>query len=74
MLIKIKVLPNSKKQGIIKKSEDSFEVRVKAKPIEGKANKEMIEVLSCYFKIPEKKIRLIRGFRQRNKIVRVDNE
>jgi len=68
MLIKVKVFPNSKKEEVIKKSEDSFEVKIKEKPEKGKANKEVIKVLSFYFKIPESKIRLIRGFKKRNKI------
>jgi len=71
MLIKVKVFPNSKKEEIIKKSEDSFEVRVKEKPEKGKANREVVRILSCYFKIPESKIRLIRGFKKRNKIFEI---
>jgi uncharacterized protein YggU (UPF0235/DUF167 family) len=68
MLIKVKVFPNSKKTGIIKKSEDSFEIRVKEKPIMGQANIGTIEALSSYFNIPWSKIRLVRGFKTRNKI------
>ncbi|MCD6528613.1 DUF167 domain-containing protein [bacterium] len=71
MLIKVKVFPNSKKQEIIKKSEDSFEIKVKAKPIKGKANEEVIKILSLYFKVPESKIRVIKGFRQQNKIFKI---
>ena len=71
MLIKVKVFPNSKKEEIIKKSEDSFEVKVKEKPEKGRANKEVVRVLSCYFKIPESKIKLIKGFKKRNKIFEV---
>ena len=71
MLIKVKVFPNSKKEEMIKKSEDSFEVKVKAKPEKGMANKEVIRLLSVYFKIPESKIRLIKGFKERNKIFEI---
>ena len=71
MLIKVKVFPNSKKEEIIKKSEDSFEVKVREKPEKGLANKKVINVLSSYFKIPSSKIRLIKGFKQRNKIFEV---
>jgi len=69
MLIKVKVFPNSKKEEVIKKSEDSFEVKVKAKPEKGMANKEVVKLLSVYFEIPESKIRLIKGFKERNKIL-----
>jgi len=71
MLIKVKVFPNSKKEEVIKKSENSFEVKVKAKPEKGMANKEVVKLLSVYFKIPESKIRLIKGFKERNKIFEI---
>jgi uncharacterized protein YggU (UPF0235/DUF167 family) len=37
MLIKIKVIPNSKKDGIIKRKDDKFEDRVKEKAMNGRA-------------------------------------
>lgn len=72
-LIKVKVFPNSKKAEIIKKSEDSFEVKVKEKPERGLANMAVIKILSVYFKIPESKIRLVKGFKERNKIFEIIN-
>jgi len=68
MLIKVKVFPGAKKEEVIKKSENSFEIKIKEKPIKGQANKRVFEILSSYFKIPKSKIRLIKGFKQRNKI------
>ena len=71
MLIKVKILPNSKKREIIEKSKDSFEIKIRTKPIKGLANKAVINTLSLYFKIPESRIRLIKGFKQRNKIFEI---
>ena len=71
MLIRVKVFPSSKKEGIIKKTENSFEVRVKEKPIKGLANKAVLEVLSSYFKVPESEIKLIKGFKLKNKIFEI---
>ena len=71
MLIKVKVFPGSKKQEIIKKSKDSFDVKVKSKPIQGRANQELVGMLAEYFKIHENKIRFIKGFKQRNKIIEI---
>ena len=71
MLIKVKVFPYSKKEEIIKKAEESFEIKVKEKPVRGEANKRVIEILSLYLKIPEKEIRLIKGFKERNKIFEI---
>jgi hypothetical protein len=73
MLIKVKVFPCSKENEIIKKSEDSFEVYVRAKPVMGLANKAVVNLLSGFFKIPEEKVRLIKGFKERNKIFDVRN-
>ncbi|GAH65112.1 unnamed protein product, partial [marine sediment metagenome] len=42
--------------------------KIKEKPIKGKANREVVKLLASYFKIPESRIRLIKGFKQRNKI------
>lgn len=72
MLIKVRVFPNSKKEEIIKKSEDSFELKVKARPVRGLANKAVIDALSFYFKIPASKMRLVKGFRERNKIFEIN--
>ena len=72
MLIKVKVSPGFKKEEIVKKSEDSFEVWVKEKPINNEANKAVYKVLMSYFDLSDKEIRLIKGFRQRNKIFKID--
>jgi uncharacterized protein len=67
MLIKVKFTPNSKKDEIVKKKDDEFEVRVKEKAEEGRANRAVIKVLDNYFKIDESKIRLVKGFKERKK-------
>jgi uncharacterized protein len=71
MLIKVKVFPESKEEWIIKKSEDSFEIRVKEKPKMGQANEAVITLLSYYFEVPRGKVRLIKGARERSKIFEI---
>ena len=46
-----------------------YEVRVKAPPIDGKANKELIELLAKYFQIPKRNIEIKSGFTSRSKII-----
>ena len=72
MLIHIKVFPSSHEQEVIKKSEDSFEVKVISKPERGMANRETLELLNRYFKIPSSNIRLIKGAHTHNKIFEVN--
>jgi uncharacterized protein (TIGR00251 family) len=71
MLIKVKVFPGAKKEEIIKKKKDSFEIWVKEKPIKGQANQAVIDALTNYFQVPRQKIRLIKGWQERNKIFEI---
>lgn len=60
ILINIKIVPNSSKNDII--LEDEFvKVKITAQPIEGKANKALIEFLSKKFKIPKTSIEIVKG-------------
>ena len=70
-LIKVKVFPGSKMGEVIKKAENTFEERVKAKPVRGEATKETVIALAIYFNVPASTVRLIKGFKQRNKIFEI---
>ncbi len=72
MKIFIKAKPGSKKEGVEKISENVFLVRVKEPPIEGRANKAIIEKLSKYFKIPKSKIELVSGQNSKEKAVEIN--
>ena len=71
MLIKVKVFPDSKEEKIVKKSEDSFEIKVRAKAQRGEANRGVVRALTSYFKVSIGGVRLIRGFKRRNKIFEI---
>lgn len=71
MLIKVKIFLAEKKRGVVKKKEDEFEVRVKSKPIKGEANREIVSLLANFFSLPEKKIKIIKGQKRRNKIIKI---
>jgi len=71
MLIKVKVIPSSKKESIIAKSSDSFEVCVREDPVQGAASLRVIEVIADFFNIKVGKVRLVRGFKQRNKVFEI---
>ena len=71
MIIKVKIFPGSKESHIEKIAEDRFILNVRKKAIEGEANIEVINMLKKYFKVPKSQIRLIRGFKRRNKIFEI---
>lgn len=71
MLIKVKVLVDEKKEEIIKKSEDTYLIKVKAKAERGEANNRVREILSEYFQVPLGKVNLIKGGKKPNKIFEI---
>jgi len=71
MLIKIKAYPSAGKKEIIKKEEDSFEIWIKEKPVQGQANRAIRSILSDHFNVPINDVRLVRGFKQRNKVFEI---
>ena len=68
MLIKVKASPSAKEDKVIKKGEDSFEVLTEAKAQKNEANKKIIELLAEYFKLPQYKVKLVKGFKKSNKV------
>jgi len=71
MLVKVKAFPEAGKEETIRKDKNSFEIWVKEKPQQGRANRAVIRKLSEFLKIPQDKIRIIKGFKQRNKIIEI---
>jgi len=69
MIVEIRVQPRSSKEEIIKLSESSYKVYTRKPAIDGKANKHLIEMLSKYLKTKKNRIKIIKGFKSRNKIV-----
>jgi uncharacterized protein len=70
MKIKIKVHANSSKEEIKKIDENNYEVWIKEKPIDNRANKSLLKLLENYFK---KSIKIKFGFNSRKKIIEIDN-
>ena len=60
ILVNIKIVPNSSKNEIVIE-EEFIKVKITAQPIEGKANKALIEFLSKKFKIPKTSIEIVKG-------------
>lgn len=68
ILINIKISPNSKKNEIIK-GDEITKIKITAQPIDGKANKELVEFLSKTFKIPKTSIKIVKGETNKEKSV-----
>lgn len=68
MKIHIKVKPNSKQRKLEKIDDNNFLVWVKEKPIEGKANQAVVDILSECLGVAKSTIVLLKGESSRNKI------
>ena len=73
MKIQVKVKPNSRTEELGREG-DSFIVKVKEPPKEGKANRAVIKLLAQHFGVPQSQVRILSGFRSRNKVVEVAEE
>lgn len=72
MKIFVKAKPGAKISKIVQKDPLHFEVWVKEKPENGKANESIRQLLSDYFDCPQSKITLIKGGGSRNKIFGIE--
>jgi len=66
MKIEIKLHPGSSQEKIEKLSNERYEVWIKEKPLEGKANEKLIKFLKKHFK---KQVKIINGFKSHKKII-----
>jgi hypothetical protein len=61
MLLRVKIKPNSARDEIIREADGTLKIKIKAQPVEGKANKYLVKYLSGILDIPTSKIQLIKG-------------
>jgi len=68
IVVNLRISPNAKKNEIIKEN-DTVKVKITAQPVEGKANKALIEFLSKNFKIPKTSIEILKGETSKDKTI-----
>lgn len=71
MKLEVRVKPNSKVKEVVKNDDGTLTVRVNARPIEGKANEQVIELLSEYLHKPKRAISIIAGSKGKTKIIEI---
>ncbi|MEK6937270.1 MAG: DUF167 domain-containing protein [Nanoarchaeota archaeon] len=70
MAIRVKVIPNAKKNLIFEEN-GLLKVYVKKPAIQNKANKEAIKFISEFLKVNKNKVKIIKGEKSRDKVVEV---
>jgi uncharacterized protein YggU (UPF0235/DUF167 family) len=69
--IKVRVKTKQKKEEIINKGKDSFEVSLKEKAEQGAANKRLLEILNNHYSYPMGGITIINGHHNPIKLLKV---
>ncbi len=72
VVLQLKISPNASKNAILK-DETGIKVKLTAQPIEGKANKALVEFLSKQLKIPKTSIEILRGETSKDKTLLLKN-
>ena len=71
LFLRIKVQPKASKDEISEVLGNSLKVRITAPPVDGKANKHLIEFLAKIFKVPKSDVVLISGETGRDKRIKI---
>lgn len=74
IILEFKVIPNAKNQGIEQDSAGRLKCRIKSSPEGGKANEELIRLLSKKLGVACDFIKILRGATSRNKIIKIDTQ
>ena len=72
LIIRLKISPNASKNEIIRSS-DGIKIKITAQPIDGKANKGLVEFISKKYKIPKSSIEIVRGETSKEKTILIKN-
>ena len=72
MRITVKVVLRAKNNMLEEIRSGEYKVRLSVPPVDGKANKKVIEILSDHFSVPKSMITIVRGAHARTKIIDID--
>ncbi len=67
--IDVRIIPKSSKNEII--GGDIIKIKVTSPPVDGKANKAVVDLLAKQLKVSKKDIQIISGEKSRNKKIRI---
>jgi len=70
---KVCVVPRSSKSEIVGEHYRSLKIKLKAPPVDGAANAELIKVLAKYFGVSKADVRIVGGETSKNKRIKIDN-
>ena len=74
MIIKVRVVPNSKSESVREEGERNYKVKVREKALEGRANAAVIEALARHFGVKRSQVSIVSGASAREKTIEVASQ
>ena len=72
MLIQVKVKPRARASELVQQPDGTWLARLKAPPVDGKANEELIALVAARFRCPKASVSIKSGASGRLKVVRIE--
>jgi uncharacterized protein (TIGR00251 family) len=69
--IQVRVQPNAARNEVVGFADGVWRVRVAAPPVQGKANRELVDFLSHVLRVSKNRVTILRGQATRNKVIAV---
>ena len=70
--ITVRVYPGAPRSQIVGLAEGAWRIKVAAPPLEGKANKELVDFLSKLLDVSKSSVTITQGLTSRNKVITVE--
>lgn len=71
LTLSVYVQPNASKSKIVGEHDQKLKIALQAPPVDGAANEELVKFLASLFDCSKKQIQLLRGDKNRSKIVSI---
>ncbi len=68
----VKVIPRSSKNKLIAQADGTYKAKLTAPPVDGAANKELIQLLAQKFRVAKSLIEIVKGESGRTKVIQID--
>lgn len=69
--IRVRLTPRSGRDAILAKEEGVYRVKIKAPPLEGRANRALIALLAKTLRVPKRDVEITAGEKSRDKALRI---
>jgi len=72
VILRVKVKPGSRSSSLTQETDGTWRAQLKSPPVDGKANEELVALISAHFKCRKADVAIKSGASGRNKLIKVD--